>query len=572
MLDDPPPAHLPIQRVDVVDSSRQSRVPTRSVLFLRSDMRKDGRYHYQPFFSDFGPPDLGAIFRFCEEIDEMLKIAGQTGERVVHCVSNKQHARSNGALLMAAYALIRLNRNPLQAYAPLMGIYPPLSPFRDASYGLSTYNLSVLDCLKGIHRAMSAGIWNPLRFNADSYMHYAKVENGDWNWIEVDKLLAFSGPRDMRRSCQPRNKCPLVKVSVQEYLERQKMSKMRKEHMSLSNKDKQHATMLSAQDYTELLCKHGVTDIVRLNESSSYDCNTFLNAGFNHHDMQFSDGAPPSFAILERFLEVMVSSSGAVAVHCKAGLGRTGTLAAAYIMRYHDFTAREAIAWVRIMRPGSIVGPQQHFLVQLEAQVKRKRLDERAREDLKKGVLENQRKRMQRQAKAFAEHQAIQNRKVGLGGLMDATEALNHGSANNKFSLAQTHGSFGSVGNPRPSQSRGASLQVGALIHKKSGARMGRLREYVPIVGPTPGSVSMLSSRPRTTLSSVRKKTKSTKHIPGLISRRRDRDVNGMCRGRPQIFSNWQQTRIVKHDAHSHGSRGGPRPEPDAIPGVTRRY
>ena len=135
----------------------------------------------------------------------------------------------------------------------------------------------------------------------------------------------------------------------------------------------------------------------------------------------------------------------------------------------------------------------------------------------------------------------------------------------------QTHGSFGSVDNSRSTLSRGGSLQGSALIQKKSKAELGRLREYVPIVGPTPGSVSMLASRPRTTLSTVRKKTKNNKHIPGMQSRKRDRDVNGMCRGRPQIFSTWQQTRIVKHNAHSHGSRGGPRPEPDAIPGVARR-
>lgn len=45
-----------------------------------------------------------------------------------------------------------------------------------------------------------------------------------------------------------------------------------------------------------------------------------------------------------------------------AGLGRTGTLIACYIMKHYRFTHSEAIAWVRICRPGSIIGPQQHFL------------------------------------------------------------------------------------------------------------------------------------------------------------------------------------------------------------------
>jgi cell division cycle 14 len=53
---------------------------------------------------------------------------------------------------------------------------------------------------------------------------------------------------------------------------------------------------------------------------------------------------------------------GTIGVHCKAGLGRTGTCIAAYIMKHFRFTAAEAIGWLRICRPGSIIGPQQQFL------------------------------------------------------------------------------------------------------------------------------------------------------------------------------------------------------------------
>jgi len=32
------------------------------------------------------------------------------------------------------------------------------------------------------------------------------------------------------------------------------------------------------------------------------------------------------------------------------------------MMKHYKFTAAEAIAWLRICRPGSVLGPQQHWL------------------------------------------------------------------------------------------------------------------------------------------------------------------------------------------------------------------
>lgn len=56
-------------------------------------------------------------------------------------------------------------------------------------------------------------------------------------------------------------------------------------------------------------------------------------------------------------------------MHCKAGLGRTGSLIGCYIMKHWRWTALETIAWLRICRPGSIIGHQQDWLEEKQSEM-----------------------------------------------------------------------------------------------------------------------------------------------------------------------------------------------------------
>uniref|UniRef100_A0A672QE71 Dual specificity protein phosphatase CDC14A-like n=1 Tax=Sinocyclocheilus grahami TaxID=75366 RepID=A0A672QE71_SINGR len=285
----------------------------------------DEEFVYENFYADFGPLNFAMLYRYCCKLNKKLKSFTLTRKRIVHYTSFDQRKRANAAVLIGAYAVIYLKKTPEEAYRALIsGSNASYLPFRDASFGNCTYNLTVLDCLQGIRKALQHGFLNFETFDVNEYEHYERVENGDLNWIIPGKLLAFSGPH-------PKSK--------------------------IENGYPLHAP----EAYFPYFRKHDVTTIVRLNKNI-YDAKRFTDAGFDHYDLFFVDGSTPSDVITRRFLHVCESTDGAVAVHCKAGLGRTGTLIGCYLMKHYRFTPAEAIAWIRICRPGSIIGPQQHYL------------------------------------------------------------------------------------------------------------------------------------------------------------------------------------------------------------------
>lgn len=66
-----------------------------------------------------------------------------------------------------------------------------------------------------------------------------------------------------------------------------------------------------------------------------YEAKRFTSGGFQHHELYFPDGSCPSQEILLRFLDLAERTPGALAIHCKAGLGRTGVLICSYLMKHY---------------------------------------------------------------------------------------------------------------------------------------------------------------------------------------------------------------------------------------------
>lgn len=222
--------------------------------------------------------------------------------------------------------IIYQNKSPEETYKLLAAAdIPAYTRFCDASYGPSNFKISLLDCLNAIHKGLQAGFVHFNDFDAEEYEYFERVENGDFNWIVPQKFIAFCGPHQKSKTLPNGYPC--------------------------------HAP----ERYFTYFRDNFVTTVIRLN-AKVYHASSFENAGFEHKDLFFIDGSTPSDIILKKFLSICETTKGAIAVHCKAGLGRTGSLIGAYIMKHYGFTALEAIAWLRLCRPGSVIGHQQQWM------------------------------------------------------------------------------------------------------------------------------------------------------------------------------------------------------------------
>lgn len=303
---------------------------TNDVLYFTTDFH----LMYTPYFADFGPLNMSCAIRFYHLLKKRLDDPQWKQQQIVYYSGHGAHQRSNAACLMASFCVLHLNLTAAETYALFEPAYPPLLPFRDASYGISTFNLTLLDLMQGLYKAKTLGWIDAATFDVDTYDMYDALENGDWNWIVPKQIIAFSSPVD-------------------------------------------GVDFRGVQHVAQAFRHEKVRAVIRLNEIL-YDKRGFTSLGIEHHEIQYPDGSCPTDSILQQTLHAMERSilkeGGAVAIHCKAGLGRTGTMIAVYLMKHYGFTAREAIGWCRLCRPGSVIGPQQAFLEQIEHRFRRSSL------------------------------------------------------------------------------------------------------------------------------------------------------------------------------------------------------
>lgn len=113
----------------------------------------------------------------------------------------------------------------------------------------------------------------------------------------------------------------------------------------------------------EELLAQGLRAVVTLTEEPPPA--ELARAGFAVHHEPIPDFAAPSLEALHRVVAFLAGELGAgraAVVHCHAGIGRTGTVLAAYLVSM-GLPADEAIGRVRSLRPGSLETEEQEGVV-----------------------------------------------------------------------------------------------------------------------------------------------------------------------------------------------------------------
>ena len=176
--------------------TKKAIMEQRDVYFFSSDFHED----YVPFHQDFGPVNIGVVYQFCKLVTSKISDP-RLGDRVgTYYAESDGPRRTNAAFLLGAYLIIMHGWTPEDSHQKFQELDPEmLLKFQHALSSPSHFQLSVLDCLRGLKRAMDSNWFSMETFDLDRYL---LLENPGQRFL-MHRAGALHPPQARRRSNAP---------------------------------------------------------------------------------------------------------------------------------------------------------------------------------------------------------------------------------------------------------------------------------------------------------------------------------------------------------------------------------
>jgi len=374
---------------------------------------KVGRYavpHYKArlYGRAFGPLALDQILCFCRGLETQLAL---TPKFAVGSRTDDLAARTNAAVLLGAYLVLRLGWRVRRVEAA-MGAQDARATFPCSWSSKPRGKLQVRDCWAGLEQAVKHGWLDSSCLQSDeataqvctTYRHM--VDCYDTSWLVPRVIMVAGEPEETAADPNPE-----TFIDVLTPLEPKDTftSNSAKASMQVVPKKPEEGTVLSLAspasvrscdsvfkefdsdfDYEKAACPlemksfasylegQGVGFMVRANFCQevgmvrSYHHSIFVDRGMQHLDLPVSDyhGSLPTASDVSKFIAFCKGPAHegreGVLVHCKAGFGRSVTLACCLVVERFSIPGRALLGWVRMARPGAVnTIEQERFIIGL---------------------------------------------------------------------------------------------------------------------------------------------------------------------------------------------------------------